>query len=175
MGILMFAQDPAAKHWWFVFVDHWGNTMTFAGLILTLIAFPVTWRMQAKIRSETQKAVGRIAWMVLRDAMEQMNSHLLMAKESARLVMWQRAFDACEAARQCALRSIGNPHLTEAEKTEMRAHADNLYQVTQYIERNKLVPNPPQVFQQDKKAVLDAMQTFVVTIQVRLNQTFWGA
>jgi hypothetical protein len=55
MGLLLFAQEQASKGWWFEWVDTWGNTASVVGLLVTVIAFPVTWNIQRSIRLANQK------------------------------------------------------------------------------------------------------------------------
>lgn len=169
--VLVQVQKPP----WSEYVDYWGNTASVLGFLLAIIAFPITWRIQAKIRNETRKAMQRVAWLLLKEALEHVLVQLASTKEAARTVVWQRAFDCCEAARRGALGTLGNPHLTDDEKAQMRAHADNLSQVLRYIETNKLVQDPPAAFQASKKTVLDEMESFVTTIQIRLNAQIWEA
>jgi hypothetical protein len=71
------------------------------------------------------------------------------------------------------LRLVGNPHLTQEEKTTLRENADNLAQVVQYLEVNKLGPNPSPSFQQNKKDILDAMVLLLTNIQGRLGTRTW--
>jgi hypothetical protein len=174
MRLLLLAEEQIPKHWWFAFVDHWGNTASVIGLILAVVAFPITWRIQSKIRRETQRAVEKVALMVLTNSLQQALWQLKMTKEAARSAMWQRAFDFCDGAKESALRMLANPHLTPDEKRRMWDHADNLAQVMKYLERNKLRnQNPPPVFERRKMEILESTHESLTLVQVRLSALTW--
>jgi phosphoglycerol transferase MdoB-like AlkP superfamily enzyme len=170
MWLLLFAKDQGL---WFDFVDKWGNSASVLGFFLALIAFPVTWIMQWRIKHASQAALRKVAFVVLSMEVENLHRQLSTAREAGRTAIWLRAFDYCKDSRWRSLRLVGNPHLTEEEKSAIRAAADDLGQVIQYIEANKLGPNPSPVFQQNKKDMIDRIITLLTNIQGRLGTKTW--
>ena len=161
---------------WGRFADFWANSASVIGLCVSLIGFFVTWAVQWRIRRETRRALEKVAMTFLHESLQQMLWQLAMAKESARKGAWQRVFDSCDNVKHAALRIIGNPHLAAEERAALRANADNLAQVSKYLETYKLaMADPPQSFQPQKREVLEKMTAFLTDIQVRLNATIWEA
>jgi hypothetical protein len=175
MWLLLFAEAQISRGWWFDIVDKWGNTATILGLIFTLIAFPVTWNLQTKIKRASQETLRKVALVVLSTTVEDICRQLVGAREAGRLAQWLRVFDSCQHIRIGVLRLVGNPHLTPEETLALRQSADDLTQVIRYIEVNKLIPNPPSVFQNDKKGKIDGMILLLSKIQARLGNKTWEA
>lgn len=70
-------------------------------------------------------------------------------------------------------RLLGNPHLTAEETTQLRINADNLSQVIDYVERNKLIDDASAAFHSEKREFLDAMIALIGSIQGRLGAKTW--
>ena len=119
------------------------------------------------------RALRHAAMMVIQDSLQQLLQKTIRVKDLADLQAWQSAHDSCEDARRLALKAVLNPHLTAEEQPQMIAHADDLAQIRDYIRNNKLGPNPPAVFQADKRTALDDLETFVIGIQNRLQAIVW--
>jgi len=175
MEEILVAQAQTSPNWWVSFVDTWGNSASVVGFFITIIGFIITWIMQRNIRLEIKKSLQKVARQVIQSSLDQLQSKLKMVKENVAIPSWQRALDCCNEARDIALRTLGNPHLNQAEIAGMRSHADDLAQIRDYIRANKLVPDAPPVFQKKKNDALEAMITFVTTVQVRLDALIWEA
>jgi len=180
MRLLLFAQEEPGPQQavdfaapWFEFASKWGDSASIIGLLITLIGFPTLWWMQRKIKIESRKALNKVAMAFLYDALQQISWHITMTQESARVPMWQRAFDSCSSARETIIRIQQNPHLTQSEKGRVLSEADNLRQVKEYIERNKLGPDPSAAFQQVKKDALETAREFITGVQARLDAIRW--
>jgi hypothetical protein len=159
---------------WFDFVDRWGNTASVVGLFLTLVVgFPVTWRIQSKIRRASQEAMRKVALMVLSQSVEDLQRQLHTALDAGRLGNWSRSYDCCSDARIGFLRLVGNPHLILDEKEALRGGAGDLTQIMQYIDNNKLKTAASPSFQKEKKESIDALVIQLTNIQMRLGQKTW--
>jgi hypothetical protein len=158
---------------WFEIADQWGNTASILGLVIALIAFPVTWRIQSKIRRACRETLHKVALVVLSSTVEDLHRQLTSAREAGRLGLWLRAFDCCHSARWGFIRLVGNPHLTPDEIVRLRTGADDLRQVIQYLEANKLRADPSPAFQQDKRDAIDALLVLLTSIQGRLGTKTW--
>jgi hypothetical protein len=84
MGFLLFAEQQASKGWWFDLVDTWGNTASVIGLLITVIAFPVTWGFQAKIRRANLETLRKVALVMLSNALEDLHRDISAAREAGR-------------------------------------------------------------------------------------------
>jgi hypothetical protein len=181
MGLLLFADEATVPNKWFEFVKAWGDSASVVGLVVSIIGLAITiWgfvtvrRRQAEIKKEVDRALRNAARMVIQDSIQQLLQKTIRVRGFADLQAWQSAHDACEDARRLTLGAVANPHLTDAERNGLTAHADDLIQIRDYIRRNKLIPNPPAVFQADKRTALDNLEVFAISVLNRLQAIVWG-
>jgi len=158
-----------AQGWWFDFVDRWGNSASVAGLLISLgVIF-----LQLKIRQITQESVRKVALVMVSAAVEDLHRQLSMLTEVARQGQWLRAIDWCKNAQHGILRLGGNPHVTKEEENTLRAGADDLTLIIQYIERNKLGESGSRRFERKHSEAIDRLVIQLGHIQARLGQTTW--
>ena len=173
MPLMLIAQAQIARGGWFDFADQWGNTASVVGLALAVIAFPLTWWFQWRTKRAQQQALLRASFDLLRTAIDALLREIETAREAGRLGLWLRAFDCCHRAKAQAVRLVGNAHLTTGEIGDLRCGADDLTLVIEYIERNKLRPDAPAAFQQDKREKLDRLSERLTAVQTRLGARQW--
>lgn len=173
MTLVAFAEVHVSLKGWFDFVDTWGNTASVAGLVVAIIAFPVTWVRQRMIRQISQKAVQKVALVILSTAVEDLHRQLSTAMGAANEGQWLCALDWYRYARHGILRLLGNMHFVEEESISLREGADDLTRIIQYIEDNKRGENASANFQRKKKASVDRLVIKLTNIQARLDRKTW--
>src|SRR5262249_76912 len=129
-----------------------GDVASILGLVAAVIGFP--WAILGQRR--IQRAVQRVAWQVLLADLDELSRLLSALRTLSRAAQWPRSVDRCDDAQHLALRLVSHPHLSEEDRRELRAGADDLGTISTYILTKKLTSaNPPAAFHQPKRAALD--------------------
>jgi hypothetical protein len=152
----------------------YGDSISAAGLALTIIGFVLTYleirdaRNEAKIVAET--AIRRVGQQMLVTTVTDLLRHIPRILEAARDGQWPRAIDQCDVTRLVMLQLSHNPHLMEAERLHLRGWASNLKIIRDYIYAHRLNSEPPQTnLQKQKTDFLDAMVEGLGHIHGRLQ------
>jgi hypothetical protein len=177
---LLCAEQTTSLDKWFDFARIWGDSSSLIGLAVSLIGFALTfwgfirtWNKQQEIKTQVSHALQNAARIVAQELLHQLLQKTIRVKDLARTQAWRTAHEYCEDAWRLALRAVANLLLTDEERDQMKAHADNLVQIRDYIKNNKLGENPSTIFQTAKSTALDDLENSVIAIQSRLQNVVW--
>ena len=115
----------------------------------------------------------KVALVILSAAIEDLHRQLSYLTDLAGFGQWLRALDWCSNSRHGLQRLWGNPHLTDEERDLLRAGANDLTQIIQYIESNKRRENASANFSKKHREAIDRLVINLGNIQTRLGEKSW--
>jgi hypothetical protein len=96
----------------------------------------------AEAREESRRAIAGIAALLRAGDCAALQTGIENVRQDAKDAQWARAAYRCHECRRVAIRLEQDEHMTDEEKSGLRAVADNLLLILQFIEKNRLAGKP---------------------------------
>jgi hypothetical protein len=154
------------------FFDKWGNAASVIGLGISVVGFVATLLSIWLVKERVRKILARTSGQLLAVDIVILMRLVTDIRDAGRDRRWERAIDRGQQARHIAIAIRHNPQLLLEEKNGLDGTAEDLRQVIQYIENNRLDEgDETENLPDEKKRTLDRMVVILGNIQGRLQRS----